>query len=62
MPLTTMNRADFRESARKVLMTAQLIASFTPTNKDDQFVALLAGAVMSDDQFSRLCDLLGIPE
>lgn len=57
-----MNRATFRETLRKIVTIATVAASWTPTNKDDQAVALVASLVEDDDKFNAFCDILGLPE
>jgi hypothetical protein len=56
-----VTRDQFRDNARKFLLMAQMLASFTPTNRDDQAVALLMGVVSDDAKFQQLCDVIGLP-
>ena len=59
--MVNLSRTDLRQNCRKVLLVAGTLASFTPTSKDDQAVALLQSLIDDDDKFCQLCDLLGLP-
>lgn len=56
-----MTRSDLRKTMTKILAVAAMIASFTPTPRDDQAVALLQGVIGDDDKWDEFCDVLGLP-
>lgn len=64
MPLdvSSLSRADFREYLRKADAGGMFLASWTPTKKDDIAIELFSSIVENDDQFGKLCDLLGLPD
>lgn len=55
-----ISKADFRKNANKMVMMAGVLAGFTPTEKDDAFVALMSALINDPEQFDALCNLLGI--
>lgn len=61
MPTFKLNltRKELRDYSGKVLMLAGMVAGFTPTQKDDQVVALISHLFV--DHFDEMCDIAGIP-
>jgi len=57
-----MTKADFKKNGLKAIALAELVASFTPTPKDDQAVALIGSLFKEDDKFDQVCELLNITE
>ena len=57
----TWSRADFKKNLQKVATLASIVASWTPTPKDDEFVALLGSLIEDEEKFSQICNILGIP-
>ena len=57
-----MTKAEFKTAATRVLTVAKLLAALTPTQKDDQVVAIFDGLVNNQEQFDALCALLGITD
>ncbi len=57
-----MTKADFKKTALKVIVLAEVAASFTPTNKDDQVVELVGSLFKDDEKFDEVCELLGISD
>ncbi len=55
-----MSRDQLRETARRYLPVAQLVASMTSTPKDDQLVSLAVAVVNDDRLWNSMCDLLGL--
>ena len=57
-----ITRAELKQYAQRVVSIAGFVVAFTPTNKDNQVVALLDALINDDADFAKICDLLGIPE
>lgn len=62
MEMPKFTKAEFRKNAQKVVMMASIAAGFTPTPKDDAFVEILSNLINDDEQYGKLCDLLGITD
>lgn len=56
----TLSKDEFKTKALAMLSVAGLLASFTPTPKDDAAVALLTHLFTDTEHFDQLCVLLGI--
>ncbi len=61
-PKITMTKTEFKANSQKIVLVAQTIASFTPTQKDDQVVSIFNNLVNNAEMFDQLCELLGITD
>ena len=62
IPGLQITKSEFRSQGLKVLGILGFVAAWTPTGKDDAFVALLSSIFKDDVQFDKFCELLGVTD